>query len=94
MSDFDIIWIDGGRDPKQPPDPQYPNGIDLDMSRGRLQYCETVLDHPTPRCGKYLIKCRTCGLTVMITTAGRADDPRSVKLACLPHVPTTFARSD
>ena len=82
IAELDVIWIDSGREPKQPPDPNYPNGIDLDLSKGRLNYCETMLAHPTPRCGQYLIKCRKCGLSALITTAGRPDDPRSVKLAC------------
>jgi hypothetical protein len=82
VPNFEIIWIDDGREPKNPPDPAYPDGIDLDVTRGRLAYCETALAHPTPRCGKYLIKCRTCGFTTLITTAGRADDPRSIKIPC------------
>jgi len=82
VADFEIVWYDDGRDPKSPPDPSYPDGIDLDLSRGRLNYCETNLMHPTPRCGKYYIKCNKCGITALITTAGRADDPRSIKLAC------------
>lgn len=93
MSDFDVVWIDGGRSPTQSPDPAYPNGIDLDMSRGRSNYCELALAYPTPRCGQYIIQCRKCGIKVAITTAGRADDPRSVKLACL-NVPTMFHPSD
>jgi hypothetical protein len=82
MAEFDIVWIDGGREPRQPPDPAYPNGIDLDLTNGHPKFCESALAHPTPRCGQYLIKCRTCGLSVLITTAGRADDPRSIKVAC------------
>lgn len=82
QADFEIYWADAGREPKVKPDPAYPNGIDLDLTNGRLSYCETVLAYPTPRCGAYHIKCRVCGITALITTAGRADDPRSVKLAC------------
>jgi hypothetical protein len=82
MAEFDIYWADAGREPKQAPDPASPNGIDLDLTNGRLKFCETTLAYPAPRCGAYLIKCRTCGLTATITTAGRADDPRSIKLAC------------
>jgi hypothetical protein len=40
------------------------------------------LPYPAPRCGKYLINCETCGQTIMVTTAGRRDDPRTVKIAC------------
>jgi hypothetical protein len=81
QNDFEIYWADAGREPKLPPNPKYPNGVDLDLTGGR-PYCETTLAYPAPRCGSYLIKCRVCGITAAITTAGRADDPRSVKLAC------------
>jgi hypothetical protein len=82
QANFEIFWIDAGREPKVKPDPAYPNGIDLDMSRGRLEYCETVLPYPAPRCGHFVVTCKTCGTDALITTAGRPDDPRSLKLAC------------
>jgi hypothetical protein len=79
-----VTWIDHGREPKCPPNPAYPEGIDLDASRGATDTCETKLEpYPTPRCGLFAVVCDECGQTVMITTAGRPDDPRSVKLACV-----------
>jgi hypothetical protein len=41
-----VEWFDEGREPQHPPDPRYPDGIDIDES------------------------------------AGRRDDPRSVRLPC------------
>lgn len=77
-----IEWIDRGVEPKSPPNPAYPNGVDLDLSKGR-PYCEIMLvPYPAPRCGYFLVKCSTCGTDALITTAGRPDDPRSVKIAC------------
>lgn len=76
-----IVWNDSGREPTCAPDPDYPSGKDV-----RLDFierkCRTSLPYPAKRCGYYVITCEKCGCTVAITTAGRADDPRSVELPC------------
>ena len=77
-----IQWIDGRRNPKVKPNPDYPNGIDLDMSKGKDPTCFIELPYPAKRIGHYIVSCEDCGLQILITTAGRPDDPRSVKLAC------------
>jgi hypothetical protein len=82
MNDFQITWTDLGREPRCKPDPRYPLGIDVDYSSGRRQTCTAQLPYPARRCGFYEIACKRCGLNVLVTTAGRIDDPRSVKLAC------------
>lgn len=79
---FDIEWIDSKREPKNPPNPAYPIGIDLDLSQGAIVTCKSELPYPAKRIGYYIIKCNICGLTTMVTTAGRIDDPRSITLAC------------
>jgi hypothetical protein len=79
---FTIIWHDGGREPQCAPNPLYPTGIDIDISNGATRTCSTVLPYPARRCGYYAVECRTCGLRATITTAGRPDDPRAVKLPC------------
>ena len=79
---FEIRWEDYGREPRCPPDPAYPEGIDLDASRGKQPSCHITLPHPARRCGLYSLTCRVCGMTAACTTAGRVDDPRSVTLAC------------
>jgi len=76
-------WFDSGRAPQCEPDPEYPNGIDIDASRGAPATCTVQLKYPAPRCGQYLITCDTCKQVVVVSTAGRPDDPKSVKLACL-----------
>jgi hypothetical protein len=79
---FDIDWIDHRREPKEKPNPAFPEGIDIDLTHGAKTSCEVALPYPARRCGVYIIACKRCRLKVGITTAGRSDDPRSVKLAC------------
>lgn len=78
-----ITWVDGQREPTCPPDPRCPKGIDIDMSRGAVRSCQHALPYPAKRCGHYLIVCETCKQRAIVTTAGRVDDPRSIRLACL-----------
>lgn len=75
-------WHDLGREPKCTPDPNYPDGKDVDVSFGAPATCETTLEHPTPRCGLYIVRCDVCGYSIALTTAGRPDDPRFLKVAC------------
>jgi hypothetical protein len=80
-----IEWVDVGREPTVEADPDYPDGIDMDFRINReagVKFCQTALPHPTRRCGYYVVRCVSCGLRVLVTTAGRADDPRSVKITC------------
>jgi len=78
----DVVWLDSGREPQCPPNPLFPNGVDLDSSNGADRSCKVDLPYPARRCGIYEVTCLVCGLTLVITTAGRADDPRSVTAAC------------
>ena len=79
---FRIRWHDSGREPKCKPNPDYPRGVDADLSAGAEATCKVALDYPVRRCGAYTVHCEDCGLFVVVTTAGRPDDPRSVKLGC------------
>jgi len=79
---FDVTWIDKEREPKVKPNPAYPDGIDLDASGGAAITCTASLPHPAKRCGLYVVECLICGVKVGVTTAGRPDDPRSIKIAC------------
>ena len=81
-ADWTTSWIDGGRYPREKPNPRYPTGVDLDCSDGAEETCTAKLVCPTPRCGKWVVRCRRCGTTAIATTAGRPDDPRSLTLAC------------
>lgn len=77
-----VVWIDSGFEPTCKPDPKYPHGVDLDLSKGQVRSCQTELAYPAKRCGHFMISCSACGIAAAVTTAGRPDDPRSVKLAC------------
>lgn len=82
MKQFEIAWLDSGKEPTCKPDPMYPNGVELDLSMDASKACTVELPYPAPRIGMYRIKCRICKLTAACTTAGRIDDPRSVRLPC------------
>lgn len=77
-----VHWHDSGKEPECKPNPNYPDGIDLDVSFGAERTCTARLPYPARRCGSYIVECSKCGLTVACSTAGRPDDPRSIKLAC------------
>jgi len=82
MTDKDITWLDHGREPQVAPNPLFPNGKDLDVTHGAEPNCFIELPYPAKRCGLYIIHCKTCDTITGVTTAGRPDDPRSVKLPC------------
>lgn len=79
---FHIEWIDNGREPQCAPNPKYPNGVDLNSARSDQLSCETALPYPAKRCGLYIVTCLDCGLRAAATTAGRPDDPRSIRMPC------------
>lgn len=83
MTALQVEWHDLGRAPQCPPNPDYPEGIDIDLAAPGRPVCETALPYPAKRCGFYVVTCSLCGLKVGVTTAGRPDDPRSVKVACM-----------
>lgn len=90
MSDndlFSIRWIDHEREPQRPPNPAYPNGVDVDLAGPDARNtCTVDLPYPARRCGRYYVECLACGFKAIITTAGRADDPRSTTIPCR-HIP-------
>ena len=79
---FKIEWIDKHREPTCPAMPEYPNGIDVTFAKPGQKSCKVDVPYPAKRCGMYVIECEECGLRVAATTAGRADDPRSVRIPC------------
>jgi hypothetical protein len=85
---WQIDWIDHGKEPQCQPDPRYPNGIDIRLTAeadAAGPTCTGALPYPAKRVGYYMVKCTTCNQTVVVTTAGRPDDPRSLQLACITH---------
>lgn len=82
-NNFKVKWLDRGREPQCPPNPAYPNGVDLDeASVFEGPKCKVMLPYPARRCGYYYVECLACGTNALITTAGRPDDPRSVLMLC------------
>lgn len=77
-----IQWIDGGREPQCPANPEFPMGRDIDTSKPDEKTCKVDLPYPARRCGLYLVHCDVCNIRVGITTAGRVDDPKSVVIVC------------
>ena len=81
-STLTVTWTDSGMEPQCAPDPDFPKGKDLDVSSGAKLTCSTDLPYPAKRIGIYTVECSSCGLKAVITTAGRLDDPRHVKVPC------------
>jgi hypothetical protein len=80
-----IKWFDSGEEPRHPPNPDYPDGIDLNLTVGGdpdRARCKIALPYPAKRFGYYEIECNACDKRVGVTTAGRPDDPRSVTILC------------
>lgn len=84
-SRFYVRWIDAGREPQNPPNPAHPDGVDIDASKGEGPACSTPLPYPARRIGAYVVACETCGARALVTTAGRPDDPRSLRMSCNLH---------
>lgn len=77
-----VTWVDGKRWPQQPPNPAYPDGIDLPCVEPSRPSCRIALPYPAKRIGHFIVACETCGTVVLATTAGRPDDPRSITINC------------
>jgi DNA-directed RNA polymerase subunit RPC12/RpoP len=83
ITPFKVEWIDLGRAPQCPPNPNYPEGRHMDVRSNRdAPSCTADLPYPAARCGHYVVECSRCGLRILLTTAGRPDDPRSVRMTC------------
>lgn len=83
MSDqFDVFWKDAGKEPQCEPNPNYPEGIDVDVTLGQEPSCVIELPYPASRIGAYVVTCKKCGSCNGCTTAGRPDDPRSIRMPC------------
>ena len=79
---FDIRWVDRRREPQCAPNPAYPEGKDIAGAVPGEPACTTPLPYPARRIGYYRVECLRCGRILIVTTAGRPDDPRSVTVPC------------
>lgn len=83
----EITFVDRGHKVRRSkPNPAFPNGMQVDMSKGAARACEVSLPYPAERCGVWEVKCRTCGICIALTCAGRPDDPCAVKIPCYAHL--------
>lgn len=81
MTNLRVEWLTKGRKAQCPPNPDFPNGKDIDITEGQLG-CSVALPYPAECCGMFMVVCTACGLRVGVTAAGRPDDPKSVKVPC------------
>lgn len=80
---FEISWmVRGDGISRSKADPAYPDGMDADLSKDAAMTCTVTLPYPAQCVGTHLLVCKLCGVQVAVTAAGRADDPRSVRIAC------------
>jgi hypothetical protein len=84
-SRFFVDWVDQHRESRYPADPSFGHGSAIDVALDALHACRVELPYPAERCGLYVVTCRACGYAISVSTAGRADDPRSVRIPCKPH---------
>lgn len=80
MGEITITWLSRNRKAQVPPNPNYPDGIDIDS--GRRPACRVELPYPAECVGLHYVACNDCKSNMMITAAGRPDDPKSVMLPC------------
>ena len=81
---FSVKFVPSGRGKARcEPNPKYPNGVHIELSKAGVPSCATDLPYPAPECGMWDVACQTCGNHMLITAAGRPDDPRSVRFPCL-----------
>lgn len=64
-------------------DPDLPEGVVLkaDVPEG-TPTCSFTLPYPAPECGWFDVHCEQCGQSILVSAAGRPDDPTAVILPC------------
>lgn len=79
-----VKFVASGRGPARcAPDPDFPQGklLTPELDKG-VPSCRFDLPYPAPECGWYSVECERCGMTVLVTVAGRPDDPIAVVMPC------------
>lgn len=78
-----VKFCPSGRGKAQcPANPDYPNGRFMDCASKALPSCNIGIPYPAPECGVWHISCARCGISILVTAAGRADDPRGLTVNC------------
>jgi hypothetical protein len=79
-SKFRVKFASMNRKAQCEPNPNYPNGIDIDT--GERPACKVDLPYPAECVGTWLVVCEECESAAAVTAAGRPDDPKSLALPC------------
>lgn len=79
---IDVIFHDSGKRSTEKSDPEYPNGVPINLATVIQKSCTRNLPYPAPRCGHYAVQCQVCGFAAILTVAGRPDDPKTVTMPC------------
>ncbi len=84
MGDWDIEahFTGSGKLAENPPNPDFPSGVDLDLTHGQEPTCGVPLAYPAPCVGVWTVRCTACGFLAIVTAAGRVDDPKFVTIPC------------
>lgn len=81
---FEVKFIPSGRGKARcAPDPAYPKGIKIDCAPAGVATCRVTLPYPAPECGWFEVDCRLCGYQLLVTAAGRPDDPTAITVPCV-----------
>lgn len=75
-----LTFLSQNRPPRCAPNPKFPNGVVIDT--GERPACATDLPYPAECVGAWLIRCDRCGTSIVITAAGRPDDPKAAMVPC------------
>lgn len=82
MNEATVEWLWRSLEPaKCQPDENYPYGKAADISDGK-KACSVDLPYPAPGVGTWVIRCASCGYSLGVTAAGRADDPTKITFPC------------
>jgi hypothetical protein len=93
---FVTEWLAAPAGAKAPPeDPDYPNGklIEPLGVAASTPACLLELPYPAPGVGHWKVTCLRCHAKVAVRTAGRKDDPHSVRVVC-KHPPQGSAPAE
>ena len=79
-----VVFQPSGRGAARcPSNPAYPDGVTIDpVGTDKEGWCLVTLPYPAPECGVWVIDCLTCKTSVLVTAAGRRDDPVKVRIPC------------
>lgn len=81
--DFEIKFVPSGRGLAQcRPDPNFPDGREMQAGGGGPS-CTITFPYPAPECGWFRVQCRRCFFRIVVSAAGRVDDPKSLTIPCV-----------